>query len=124
MDLKSEGRQYQGERLLEADAPDEPFELFSLWLGEALDARLLDATAMVLATASAEGRPNARVVLLKGQDPSGFVFFTRYSTQKSAELADNPRATLLFHWRELNRQVRIDATVSRVPRSDSEAYFA
>ncbi len=124
MDLRSEGRQYESERLLEKDAPDAPLELFSLWLGEALDARLLDATAMVIATANGEGRPNARVVLLKGQDSSGFVFFTRYSTQKSVELAENPRATLLFHWRELDRQVRIDATVSRIPHSESEAYFA
>ncbi len=123
-DLTSERRDYSGPRLLEAESPPEPLELFSSWIERARSDGLLDATAMVVSTATPDGRPSARVVLLKGQDDRGFVFFTRYSTQKGAELAANPRASLLFHWRELDRQVRIDASIERLPLHESEEYFA
>lgn len=124
MDLASQRREYLGERLLEQDAPPRPLELFGAWLDQALDARLLDATAMVLCTATRDGRPSARVVLLKGHDPDGLVFFTRYSTQKCIDLEENPQASLLFHWRELDRQVRIDARTEHVSADESRAYFA
>jgi pyridoxamine 5'-phosphate oxidase len=124
MDLASERRDYSGERLLEQNSPLQPLGLFTTWLQQALDARLLDATAMVLATATKDGQPSARVVLLKEHGAQGLVFFTRYSTQKCSDLAENPRASLLFHWREHDRQVRIDGTVARVSAEESRAYFA
>lgn len=124
MDLASERRDYSGERLLEQDAPLAPLKLFTTWLEQAVEARLLDATAMVLCTATKDGQPSARVVLLKDHGPEGLVFFTRYSTQKCSDLTENPRVALLFHWREHDRQVRIDATVARVSEAESRAYFA
>lgn len=123
-DLAAERRDYTGPRLLEAETPTDPFELFSTWLDEARAADVLDATAMCLSSCSADGAPSSRMVLLKGQDRRGFVFYTRYSTRKGAELLANPRAALLFHWRELNRQVNIEGSVERLPRQESEAYFA
>lgn len=123
-DIAAERREYLGQRLLESDAPAEPFPLLSAWLDEALAARLLDATAMVLSTASKDGRPSARVVLLKGHDERGLVFYTRYDSHKCADLRDNPRASALFHWRELDRQVRVEGSVARVPPAESRAYFA
>ncbi len=113
-----------GQRLLEADSPAEPYELFTSWLEAARGAGLLDATAMVLATASPEGVPSSRVVLLKGHDARGLVFFTRHDAQKCVELAANPRAASLFHWRELDRQVRLEGTVEAVSLEESRSYFA
>lgn len=124
VDLAAERREYLGQRLLESDAPAEPLVLFSAWLDQALAARLLDATAMVLSTASGHGAPSARVVLLKGHDERGFVFYTRYDSQKCLDLRDNPRASALFHWRELDRQIRVDGSVERVSAAESRAYFA
>jgi len=123
MDLGSERREYSGERLLEPNTPSEPFTLFTAWLNVALEARVLDATAMALATVSKEGRPSVRMVLLKGHDRAGLVFYTRYSTQKCKDLDDNPFAALLFHWREFDRQVRIEGAVERISAADSRAYF-
>jgi pyridoxamine 5'-phosphate oxidase len=124
IDLAAERRDYTGPRLLESEAPADPFELFSTWLAEALAANVLDATAMSLSSCSVDGAPSSRTVLLKGQDRRGFVFYTRYSTRKGTELAANPRAALLFHWRELNRQVNVEGSVERLSRQESEAYFA
>jgi pyridoxamine 5'-phosphate oxidase len=84
---------------------------------------LLDATSMVLSTASKQGHPSARVVLLKGHDPRGFVFYTRYDTQKCTDLDENPLASLLFHWRELDRQIRVEGRVERVTADESRTYF-
>ncbi len=123
MDLSAERRDYTGQRLLEEDTPTEPLELFASWLAQALDAELLDVTAMALATASRDGRPSCRMVLLKGNDQRGLVFFTRYSTQKCADLEENPRGSLLFHWRELNRQVRVEGMIERVSVEESQLYF-
>lgn len=124
LDLSNERRDYQGQRLLEAATPADPLELFTDWMQAALDANLCDATAMAVSTCSRDGRPSSRMVLLKGHDPRGFVFFTRYSTQKGTELLANPRASLLFYWRELERQVRIDALLRRLSLAENEAYFA
>lgn len=123
MDLASERRDYTGPRLLENETPADPFELFGIWLADARAANVLDATAMSLSSCSIDGVPSSRMVLLKGQDRRGFVFYTRYSTRKGAELVVNPRAALLFHWRELNRQVNIEGPVERLSRRESEAYF-
>jgi pyridoxamine 5'-phosphate oxidase len=124
VDVAAERREYLGQRLLESESPNDPYELFTTWLDAALAARLLDATAMVLSTASKLGRPSARVVLLKGHDPRGFVFYTRYDTQKCSDLDENPLASLLFHWRELDRQIRVEGRVERVAPDESRAYFA
>jgi pyridoxamine 5'-phosphate oxidase len=123
VDLAAERREYLGERLLESAAPAEPHELFEAWLEQALEARLLDATAMVLSTATRGGAPSARVVLLKGHDPSGFVFYSRHDTQKCADMEENPRVSALLHWRELDRQVRVEGSVERLTAEESRAYF-
>ena len=124
LDLSNERRDYQGPRLLESATPGDPFELFTDWMQAALDAELRDATAMAVSTCSSDGRPSSRMILLKAHDLRGFVFFTRYSTRKGTELLANPRASLLFHWRELERQVRIDARLQRLSLAENEAYFA
>jgi pyridoxamine 5'-phosphate oxidase len=124
LDLAGERREYLGQRLLEAASPAEPYELFTAWLEQALAARLLDATAMVLSTATREGVPSARVVLVKGHDTRGLVFYTRHHSQKVSDLTENPRASCLFHWRELDRQVRMEGTVESVSAEESRAYFA
>ncbi len=103
--------------------PD-PLRQFDLWFGEALALSLPQPNQMALATATPDGDPSVRMVLLKGFDASGFVFFTNYESRKGRELAANPRAALCFYWYELHRQVRISGTVSRVGSEESAAYFA
>ena len=100
----------------------DPLALFETWLEEARAAMGYDADAMAVATATADGAPSARMVLLKGVDERGLAFFTNYSSRKGAELEQNPRAALLFHWQPLGRQVRVEGPVSRVDRAESEAY--
>jgi pyridoxamine 5'-phosphate oxidase len=124
LDLASERRDYTGQRLLREATPTDPFDLFAEWLRHALDTHILDATAMALSTASNDGRPSGRMVLLKGHDRRGLVFYTRYSTRKCVDLEENPRAALLLHWRELDRQVRVEGTVQRTTRQESQTYFA
>lgn len=109
--------------LLEGDLSPDPFEQFARWIDEARAAGIELAEAMTLATASVEGAPSARMVLLKEHGPDGFVFFTGYESRKGRELAENPRAALVFYWHELGRQVRVEGAVERVSREDSEAYF-
>jgi pyridoxamine 5'-phosphate oxidase len=101
---------------------DDPLILFQSWLEEARAAAGYEAEAMAVATATADGAPSARMVLLKGVDERGLVFFTNYGSRKGRELAENPRAALLFHWPAIGRQVRIEGPVSRVDRAESEAY--
>jgi pyridoxamine 5'-phosphate oxidase len=96
---------------------------FARWFGDAHRAELLEPNAMTLATATPDGEPSARIVLLKGADERGFAFFTDYRSRKGQDLEANPRAALVFHWGELERQVRITGAVSRVSREESEAYF-
>jgi pyridoxamine 5'-phosphate oxidase len=124
MDVSAERREFEQGPLREEDAGDDPIALFARWLSEAHAASVLDPTAMTLASADASGKPSARIVLLKGYGAEGFDFFTRYSTRKGQDLADNPRAALLFHWRELSRQVRVEGPVQMLPRAASAAYFA
>ena len=116
-------REYASRALTEAGAHDDPIQQFSLWFGEALKSELLDTNAMTLATASREGRPSARIVLLKGFDEAGFVFFTNYESAKAHDLDDNPRACLLMFWAALERQVRITGRVSKTSAQESETYF-
>lgn len=103
---------------------DDPFDLFGKWLSEAEKGELNDANAVTLATADAQGRPSARMVLLKGWDQRGFVFYTNLESRKARDLLSNPHAALLFHWKSLRRQVRIEGTVSLVPDEEADAYFA
>jgi pyridoxamine 5'-phosphate oxidase len=102
--------------------PD-PFVQFRRWFADAVAAGLHEPSAMTLATATPEGRPSSRIVLLKGVDDRGLVFFTNYESRKGRELAENPRAALAFWWPPLGRQVRVEGSVERVTREESEAYF-
>ncbi|KAA0890094.1 pyridoxamine 5'-phosphate oxidase [Pusillimonas sp. ANT_WB101] len=114
---------YEKFELLESSLAANPFDQFSLWLDEALKANVTEATAMTLATATPEGRPSARIVLLKGFDAQGMVFFTNYLSRKGHELANNPNASLLFFWPALERQVRIEGVIEKIPAAESDQYF-
>jgi pyridoxamine 5'-phosphate oxidase len=103
---------------------DDPFALFDAWFAEAQGAEPNDPNAMALATADADGRPSSRMVLLKGHGPDGFVFYTNREGRKAADLAANPQAALLFHWKSLRRQVRVEGPVSLAADAESDAYFA
>ncbi|MBP2647363.1 MAG: pdxH [Gemmatimonadetes bacterium] len=116
-------REYRLASLDVSDVDPDPVAEFGKWLEQALRAELLEPHAMTLATASADGVPSARIVLLRGYDGSGFTFYTDYRSRKGRELADNPRAALVFYWPDLERQVRITGTVRRVSRDESRAYF-
>ena len=110
-------------RLDEADVLPDPVDQFARWFADAQAAGVAEPNAMTLATVSASGAPSARVVLLKDFDRRGFVFFTNYLSRKGQELAANPRAALCFYWQPVERQVRVEGTVERVSREDSETYF-
>jgi len=110
-----------GLRRIDLDA--DPVLQFQKWFQQARDAQLLEPTAMTLATADSTGRPSARIVLLKGLDERGFVFFTNYESRKGRDLSGNPNAALVFYWAELERQVRVRGTVGRISREESEKYF-
>ena len=116
-------REYTDAGLDEQDLDANPFKQFEKWFQEAIDAKLDLPDAMTLATATKDGIPSARIVLLRGLDERGFVFYTDYESQKGQELAENPNAALVFYWRELDRQVRITGQVSRVSRENSNNYF-
>jgi len=122
-DLAQLRRDYRQATLDEAHAASDPWSQFRTWFAEAESAGLLEPNAMTLATADANGRPSARVVLLKGLSEEGFVFFTDYRSRKGEELDANPQAALAFYWAELERQVRAVGAVERLSRADSEAYF-
>lgn len=102
---------------------DDPHELFDSWFAEARLSEPNDANAMALATVDAGGQPSARMVLLKGHDRRGFVFYTNLGSRKATELAETPRAALLFHWKSLRRQVRIEGAVAAVSTAEGDAYF-
>ena len=102
----------------------DPLDLFRAWYDEAREAEINDSNAMALATADAQGRPSVRMVLLKGYDARGFVFYTNQEGRKAGELAANPNAALLFHWKSLRRQIRVEGSVSRVSNEEADSYFA
>lgn len=108
----------------ESDVATDPLEQFREWFEEALDAGLHEPNAMTIATSTSDGRPSARIVLLKGYDERGFVFYTNYEGRKARELEANPSCTLAFYWGELERQIRIEGRAARVPDKESDAYFA
>jgi pyridoxamine 5'-phosphate oxidase len=116
-------RDYASRALTEDAADADPVRQFGTWFDEALQSQLIDVNAMTLATASPGGEPAARIVLLKGVDEAGFVFYSNYESAKGRDLSANPRACLLFFWAALERQVRISGAVTRTTSEESEAYF-
>ena len=116
-------KNYTFGQLSETDVPGNPLPLFKLWFDQAVRAECPEPNSMTLATADKAGNPSARIVLLKGADETGFSFFTNYESQKGKELAVRPQAALLFHWHELERQIRIQGVVERVSTAESDEYF-
>jgi pyridoxamine 5'-phosphate oxidase len=117
-------REYTRAGLRESDADPDPIEQFRRWFEEALGAGLHEPNAMTLATATPDGRPSARVVLLKGLDERGFVFYTNYGGRKAREIRENPYCALVFYWGELERQVRVEGRAERLSGDESDAYYA
>ncbi|GIL15132.1 MAG: pyridoxine/pyridoxamine 5'-phosphate oxidase [Chloroflexota bacterium] len=115
--------QYTGGALDEHDANANPFVMFQQWLDLAIAENLPEPNAMLVATAALDAKPSARVLLLRGADERGFVFFTNYASRKGKELKDNPFASLVFFWQPLHRQIRIEGRVERVSAQESDAYF-
>ena len=116
-------RDYKLQSLNEEDVAADPFIQFDKWWHEATNSHIDEVNAMTLATATKEGKPSARIVLLKGYDKDGFIFFTNYNSAKGKEIAENPFATLVLFWKELERQIRIDGTIEKIAATDSDAYF-
>ena len=117
-------REYGDRGLDTPDLTSDPIEMFGRWFDDTVRAGLHEPNAMVVTTVSAQGRPTARIVLLKGVDERGFVFYTNYESQKGRDLEANPAVSLLFPWHDLQRQIRIDGHATRVSREESEAYFS
>ena len=124
MDLTDVRRAYESQGISRKDMDSDPLVEFGHWLQRARDLELLDATAMTLATADRDGRPSARIVLLKHYDADGFCWYSDDRSRKGRELAENPRAALLFHWRDLSRQVRVHGEVRKLSAEAAEKYFS
>jgi pyridoxamine 5'-phosphate oxidase len=116
-------KEYSHKTLLESEVAAHPVAQFNIWWQDALDAKIMEVNAMTLATASSDGMPSARTVLLKGFSEKGFVFFTNYNSFKGQQLAENPKACLVFFWQELERQVRITGIVGKTSVDENDAYF-
>lgn len=116
-------KEYTFQGLSETDVNPNPFEQFKLWFDQALAARLPEPNAMTIATATLDGKPSARMVLLKDYDERGFVFYTNYDSQKGQQLRENPWGAIVFWWAELERQVRIEGRVEKVSDAETENYF-
>ncbi len=123
MDLAALRNDYALKSLDETDVDADPFTQFHAWMKEAIDAQVPEPTAMTLATVDAAGSPSARIMLLKGLDERGFVFYTNYASRKGLELGARPRAALVFFWKELERQVRVEGAVEPVTAAESDEYF-
>ena len=115
---------YAKNSLSESDVLDNPIDQFKIWFTEALDSHVNEPTAMVVSSVSQKGHPSSRVVLLKDIKPDGISFFTNYNSRKGQEMIQNPNVSVLFFWPELQRQVRFEAAVEKLPKSDSDEYFA
>src|ERR1700742_4602796 len=122
-DIQNIRSEYLAASLSEKDANQDPIKQFEKWFNEALKAELQEPTAMTLATATHDGRPSARIVLMKGFDNNGFVFYTNYLSRKGKEIAKNPLGALIFFWGSLERQVRIEGTIEKLSKEASERYF-
>lgn len=121
--LQNLRQEYRSAELSEQDIDQNPIHQFNLWFKQALDSKLYEPNVMTLATATPNGIPSARIVLLKGFDENGFTFYTNYESHKGRELAENPHAALVFFWAELERQVRVEGVVAKVDPEVSTAYF-
>ena len=115
--------EYSRATLDESSVASDPFAQFNTWMGDAVRAQLIDATAMTVSTVDARGRPAGRICLLKGTDARGLVFFTNYESRKGGDLAAHPAAALTFYWRELERQVRVEGAVEKVAATESDDYY-
>ena len=116
-------REYSSQSLLESDVAPDPVAQFRTWWDHAIKGEVFEANAMTLATASADGLPSARIVLLKGFDQRGFIFYTNYKSYKGLQMEENPKACLVFFWKELERQIRIVGLVSKLSEQESDAYY-
>ena len=116
-------REWSSRKLDESNVSSNPFGQFSEWMREAIDADILDPNAMTLATADKSGVPSARIVLLKSIDEKGLVFYTNYESKKAKDLLENPRASVVLFWKELERQIRVIGTVEKISQKESEEYF-
>lgn len=123
MDIGDYRREYTKGGLKREDLTESPLELFEKWFKQAMEADIPDASAMTLATVSAEGKPTQRTVLLKLFDEKGFIFFTNYSSQKSHQISENPNVSLLFPWTQLERQIEINGTAEKISTAESLKYF-
>lgn len=117
-------KEYKMQSLLEKDISKDPFVQFTSWWNDALNSKIDEVNAMTLATADSNAVPSARIVLLKGYSEKGFVFFTNYESEKGHQLKENPKACLVFFWKELERQVRISGQVQKISAAESDEYFA
>jgi len=117
-------KEYSHKSLSESDIQADPIKQFNTWWQDAMEAKIGEVNAMTLATASTDGIPSARTVLLKGFSEEGFIFFTNYNSYKGRQLTENPKACLVFFWKELERQVRITGLVNKTSEEDSDAYFS
>jgi pyridoxamine 5'-phosphate oxidase len=124
LDLAGIRRDYSLKTLDESQVDRDPMKQFGVWMAEAIHAQVPEPTAMNLATVDARGRPSSRIMLLKGIDPRGFVYYTNYASRKGRELAANPAAALCFLWKELERQVRIEGVIEKVTAAESDEYYA
>lgn len=116
-------KEYQLQSLGEQDVSADPYIQFDKWWKQSMEAAIAEPNAMTLATATAKGKPSARIVLLKGYTQDGFIFFTNYQSHKGMQLDENPFASLVFFWKELERQVRIEGSVEKIAEEESNAYF-
>ncbi len=123
-DLRQLRQEYAAHGLDEAELAADPITMFARWMADAVEAHIGEPNAMVLSTVSGAGLPASRIVLLKGLDNAGFVFYTNYSSRKGQELAANPACTLLFPWHDLQRQVRVEGAASRMTEEENQEYFA
>ena len=114
---------YRLHSLNENDIAADPVDQFTRWWDNAINSEIFEVNAMTLATSTKDGKPSARIVLLKGYDEKGFVFFTNYESHKGNELAENPYAALVFFWKEIERQIRIEGTVEKISAAENDTYF-
>ena len=123
MNISNIRKEYMLESLSEVDVERNPMQQFDKWWQQAIESNIDEVNAMTLATVNAEGQPSARVVLLKGYDERGFVYFTNYNSHKGKDIEDNPKVCLVFFWKELERQIRIEGLAQKVSSAESDAYF-
>ncbi len=122
-DIADIRKDYKFKSLQEDEVNTDPFIQFNTWWGEAVESNIEEVNAMALATSDSDGKPSVRIVLLKGFDSNGFIFFTNYESRKASDIEANPNVSLVFFWKELERQVRIEGAVQKIPATASDAYF-